>query len=247
MRMLLNDKYETINNHMSDSNVGGRRGRGIRDHLFIVNEVIHNHHNSNDSVSIQFFDFHSCFDSMWQKENINDLYESGIQDDKFPLLYKINEINEIAIQTAMGLSNVKTVKNIVCQGDPWGSIECSCIVDTFGKESLRPEMEPCIYKGKVPIPLLGMVDDMLCISKSGDQTQQMNTFVNVKSVTKRLQLNSEKCHVMHVRKHIEKMDLFVDGWKLQEVKNIKTEQIETSKKNYGGQDMNETENEKYLE
>ena len=34
MRMLLNDKYDIIDNFMSDSNVGGRKGRSIRDHLF---------------------------------------------------------------------------------------------------------------------------------------------------------------------------------------------------------------------
>ena len=40
MRMLLNDKYQVIDEHMSDSNIGGRKGRGIRDHLFIVNGII---------------------------------------------------------------------------------------------------------------------------------------------------------------------------------------------------------------
>ena len=34
MRMLLNDKYDTIDDFMSDSNVGGRKGRSVRDHLF---------------------------------------------------------------------------------------------------------------------------------------------------------------------------------------------------------------------
>ena len=37
MRMLINDKYPIIDKHMTDSNIGGRKDRGIRDHMFIVN------------------------------------------------------------------------------------------------------------------------------------------------------------------------------------------------------------------
>ena len=46
MRMLLNDKYNTIDDFMSDSNVGGRKGRSVRDHLFMVNGIIKDHHKS---------------------------------------------------------------------------------------------------------------------------------------------------------------------------------------------------------
>ena len=73
---------------------------------------------------------------MWQEENINDLFDAGMTNDKLALLYEINKTNEIAVLTPAGISIVKTVENIVNQGDPWGSIECSNIVlekkDRFG-------------------------------------------------------------------------------------------------------------------
>ena len=34
MRMMLKDKYDIIDELMSDCNVGGRKGRSIRDHLY---------------------------------------------------------------------------------------------------------------------------------------------------------------------------------------------------------------------
>ena len=55
------------------------------------------------------------------------------------------------------------------------------MVDGFGKESLKTHLDPYEYKNKVKIPLLGMCDDMLCISKAGHETQMMNSFINVKS------------------------------------------------------------------
>ena len=43
MKMLLKDEYKMIDEFMSDSNVGGRRGRRIQDHLFIINGIIFDH------------------------------------------------------------------------------------------------------------------------------------------------------------------------------------------------------------
>ena len=34
-KLIYNDNYEIINDSMSDSNIGGRKGRNIRDHLFV--------------------------------------------------------------------------------------------------------------------------------------------------------------------------------------------------------------------
>ena len=36
-KMIYSDKYDIIDNSMSGSNIGGRKGRNIRDHLFVIN------------------------------------------------------------------------------------------------------------------------------------------------------------------------------------------------------------------
>ena len=74
-----------------------------------------------------------CFDSMWYEEVTNQLYEAGVNDNKLALLAKINESNDIAIKTPVGLTRRENIKKIICQGDPWGGIECSLMVDGFGK------------------------------------------------------------------------------------------------------------------
>ena len=188
MRMILDDKYDIIDNYMSDSNVGGRRERGIRDHLFIVNGIIHQHCNSKTSpITIQILDYQSCFDSLWQDEVTSELFDAGVTDDKLALLHKINEINHVRVKTPVGLSDVRNVEKVICQGDPWGGIQCGNIVDTFGKDSLKPNMEPYKYKGKVPVPILGMIDDILSVSESGYKTCKLNAFLNAKTALKRLQ------------------------------------------------------------
>ena len=76
MRMLLNDNSQMLDDYMSDSNVGGRRGRGIRYHLFIVNGIIHDHHNSSKHLTFQILDYRLCFDYMWSEEVANDFFSS---------------------------------------------------------------------------------------------------------------------------------------------------------------------------
>ena len=40
-KLVYMDDFKAIDSGMSDSNIGARPGRNIRDHLFILHEVIH--------------------------------------------------------------------------------------------------------------------------------------------------------------------------------------------------------------
>ena len=73
---------------MSDSNVGGRKARNIRDNLFIVYGVINFAIKENLKVDINLYDIAKCFDSMWYEETMNDLWDAGAQDDYLLLLQK---------------------------------------------------------------------------------------------------------------------------------------------------------------
>ena len=38
-RLIFNDEYNTIDSKLTDSNVGGRKGRNIRDNIFVLNAI----------------------------------------------------------------------------------------------------------------------------------------------------------------------------------------------------------------
>ena len=89
MKLIYNQKYEIIDKNMSDSNVGGRKGRGCRDHIFVINGVI-NHQLASKSktpLAIQIFDYRQMFDSMSLEEAANDLFDVGVQDDNLHLIF----------------------------------------------------------------------------------------------------------------------------------------------------------------
>ena len=133
------------------------------------------------------------------------MFEAGLKDDKLALFYAINATNNVAEKTRHGITQRKTIKNIICQGDPWGSMQCSVQVDTTGRDSLAAELEPFRYIDQVEIPALGMVDDALTISESGNKTARMNAFINAKIAIRKLPLGPQKCFVLHTKKRYENL------------------------------------------
>ena len=74
-RLIYNDEYTNIDSNLSDSNVGARKGRNIRDNIFVVNAVINSCTKRNEEpVDAQLFDVEKCFDALWVQECINDIY-----------------------------------------------------------------------------------------------------------------------------------------------------------------------------
>ena len=109
MKLLLKDEYNTIDSYMSDSNVGGRKGRRAQDHIFIINGIIFEHARSNKKkqISVCIYDCEQCFDSMWQDEVTNNLYDAGVKSDKLSLLQKINKVNIVPVKHLMNYHREK--------------------------------------------------------------------------------------------------------------------------------------------
>ena len=128
-KLIYKEKYDAIDNGMSDSNVGGRKGRNIRNHLFIIYGIINSvSRGESKSVDLNLYDLVQCFDSMWLDEAMNNLYDTidkSERDDKLAVVYENNKEVDLAIKTPFGLTNRKIVKNIVTQGGVWGPIQCN--------------------------------------------------------------------------------------------------------------------------
>ena len=56
------------------------------------------------------------------------------------------------------------------------------------------------YEDELVVALLGLVDDMIGVSKVGYKAQQLNAIINAKTVEKRLQFGVSKCKSMIVGK-----------------------------------------------
>ena len=250
MKLIYSDFYKIVDKSMTDSQVGARKGKNIRNHIWIVNGVICDILSSKTKipVDIQIFDYKQCFDSLWLQECLNDLYKAGLNDNKFALLYNANKIVDIAVKTPVGKTDRKSINNAITQGDVFSPIFCSKQVDTISKECLLKGYT-YLYRNEVVIPPLTMIDDVLSISECGFKTTMVHAFIKTKTDEKKLQFGANKCKKMHVGKICQAFKcqtLKVDNWKEVSIVNEETGEEEIKDIIEGEEVMELKEEEKYL-
>ena len=170
MRLIFNEKYSVFDSHMSDSNVGGRRKKSGINHIWLMNNVIHDNLSSvrNVPIIIQKFDYKQMFDGMDSEEACGDIFSYGVKDDHLSIIHEANRNIVISVKTAQGESPSYNITNKTMQGDTWAPALASAQVDSFGKEMLKNNPSFMFrFKGEVAIPLLGQVDDLLGVAEAG--------------------------------------------------------------------------------
>ena len=204
MRIIYNDKYPGIDSNMSDSQMGARKHKGCRNNILIVNGIIHDVISSKkkDPVVLQIYDYRQMFDAIGLEEALSDIFDAGVKDDNLSLIYDANKEINMAVNTPNGLTERQVLKNVVLQGDTWGSILASVQVDSIGKD-VEQSGYGYNYQDMLPVPLLALVDDMIGVTKAGYRAQQMNAMINVKTAEKRLQFGVKKCKSMYIGKNVE--------------------------------------------
>ena len=208
--MVYRDEYDDIDHFMSDSNIGARKKRNVRNHLFVVYGIINSVvHGESGCVDIQIYDLVQAFDALWVDECLNDVYDAlpdAKRDDKLALLYEINKHNKVAVNTAVGQTERFPINKVVTQGSTWGSLLCSNHIDSLGRRSRDTGDHMYSYKKQVDVLPLAMVDDLLGIAECGHDSLALNTFINTQIEMKKLQFHTpdekgkSKCNVMHVGK-----------------------------------------------
>ena len=121
------DKYPALDKSMSGSNIGARKNKNIRNHLFIIHGVINSVVQGEDNcIDIQVYDLQQAFDALWLEDCMLDLYDSlpeSERDDKLALVYETNVNNLVAVNTGVGQTDRVSIPCNVQQGGGWGPME----------------------------------------------------------------------------------------------------------------------------
>ena len=206
-KLLYKDEYNEIDQNLTDCNVGSRKGRNVRDNLFVINAIMNeNKQSPQGGLDVNVYDVEKCFDSLWLSECINDLYESGMKNDHLNLLYQANQSASIAIKTACGETERINIQDTVMQGTVWGGLVCTTTMDQLCKSIYNEDSLLYKYRQSVEVPPLQMVDDIITASKCGGTSSALNAKINKFIETKKLKLSEKKCAQIHVgsKKTLEK-------------------------------------------
>ena len=160
MKLINRDISDIVKSNMSDSQIGSRRNKSVRNHIWVLNAVITEALSKKNKppIDVQVLDVKQCFDGLWAKECINDIYRAGVQDDNLALIFEASKITHFAVKTPVGMNKRKTLEEKILQGDVLASRLCSVQIDCVGKECLEERKYLYMYKDVVGIPPLGMVD-----------------------------------------------------------------------------------------
>ena len=217
--------YPSLDTAMSDSNIGARKKRNVRNHLFmvygIINDVVRN---GIEQVDILIYDLVQAFDSLWLHDCLNDIYDllpDSKRDRKLALVYQTNRHNLVAVNTPVGLTERIDTPEIVQQGGGWGPIECSVSIDKIGRLSVKNEKYQYFYKKKVKTIPLAMVDDLLAVASCGLESMALNAFIVTQIELKKLKFHTtdkkgrSKCNKLHIGKKDDFCPkLFIHGEKM---------------------------------
>ena len=207
-KLIYFDNYQDLDQNMSDSNIGARRKRNIKDHLLVIYGVINSVLRGGENcIDIQIYDLEKAFDALWLQDCLNDIYDTlpeHKRNDQISLLYESNKVNMVAVKTGVGLTERVNIPNIVQQGGTWGSMLCSNSMDTLGKKCRDRGEHYYLYKKTARILPLAFVDDLNAISRCGIESLALNTFINTQIELKKLKFHvpdsqgKTKCHKLHI-------------------------------------------------
>ena len=216
MKLVHNSIIDQIEENLSSSNIGARKGKSPRDHLFVVYAVINDIKNGKkkEPVDIVCYDVEQCYDALWLEHTLLDVHKSGIDSNLLNLIYEASRKAKIAVKSPVGVSEAKEIEDQVMQGETLSSILCT---NTMDKISTDCPIKPFKYREKISIPKLGFVDDLFDIQKCKKFTKLVNVYTNEEISKRKLQLSKDKCKRMHISpkssKNIHSCDeLLIDNW-----------------------------------
>ena len=158
-KLIYNSIIDIIEENLSLSNIGARKKKSPRDHLFVLYSVQHEVLNGKDAADIDlvFYDLAQAFDSLWVPHMLVDLFENKVETN-LNIIHEMSKKATISIKTPVGVSDSKEINETIMQGETISSIFCTSSMDKVLKDCPLP---PYKYRNEVDIPKLGFVDDTL--------------------------------------------------------------------------------------
>ena len=98
---------------MTDCQIGARKNKGVRNHIFILNSIISDVTSSKKKLPIDLnvMDFRQMFDSEKLSTCLNAMYDAEIKDDMLAPIYEANKTTYFAVKTPNGVTEKTRVQN----------------------------------------------------------------------------------------------------------------------------------------
>ena len=175
---------------------GSRTNRGPPDSLFLVNGMIDHAKYLHKQLFLTFYDYSTCFDSLWLEDSMISLWDLGITNEMFSLIFKMNENSMIRVKTPFGMSAPFSSPRIVKQGSVLSSNLCS----SSTAELCDSNVTGGSMVGSLFISNLLYVDDTTDVNEDTVEVVESHYETMNFSDSKRLNMNAPKCGLLTINK-----------------------------------------------
>ena len=147
---------------MSEMQAAGGKERSAMDNLIIMNTIIENQRAQKLNTYMFFADAVKCFDKLWLKDCLLEIYNLGYDPNTLKILYEMSKETDVIIKTPVGNTDNIHVKEVVKQGTIFGPIMCCAEISTVNSSG---EEVKYIY-GKINIGMPVSMDDIATAGKA---------------------------------------------------------------------------------
>ena len=132
-KVVKNRNEENIRKYVSEFQTGGMKERGTHDNILLLSEIIRQKRKAGKKCYIVFGDAVKCFDKLWLKDSLVELYKAGCNPQDIEMIYKMNRDTVIEVETPSGTTKKMKVGEIVKQGTVLGPTLCCVVTDQINK------------------------------------------------------------------------------------------------------------------
>ena len=161
-----------VDTSMTEAQAGGREGRNITDHLFIIRAIIKHFKYLNIPLIIEFLDLIKAFDKMILRNVMTDLWKCQVRGKIWRVIYLMNKQATISIKTNFGKTETIKIGETLKQGSVMASLLAAMHTDTVNM--LFEHQGLGTYYGKIQIGNLIFQDDIVRIEHNPDLMNTAN-------------------------------------------------------------------------
>ena len=98
------------------------------------------------------------------------------------MIHKADSSSFVSVNTPVGQTEVKELKNPILQGECLGPVKCSNSVDKICRKCEEINMNLYKYRNGVKIGPLGVVDGIIAVTNCRTDNVEMNSYLNTQTI-----------------------------------------------------------------
>jgi hypothetical protein len=179
-KILKNRNQEHIQQYISPNQAGGVLGMTTVDHIMVLSEIVRRNRKAGKKTYVVFGDAVKCFDKLWLKSCLIEMYKAGCNLQDLQIMYKLNEETEIVVDTPLGKTEKRKIGEVVKQGTVLGPSLC-CIemdqINNIGEDQSR-------NVGEQIVGILVFVDDVMSAGTANDVRKAIRNLAEMEKMKK---------------------------------------------------------------